>query len=1535
MGLHPSVFVRSDKDYEAWAPYSVTSVKVTATARYGSESLTVNGTAATSGQPSGPVALAVGSNLITVVATSSDGQTSVSYTITVVRATEAQQSDASLAALSVYRTTSIQPDSNNDVSFRGDPLVLTPTLSGTAREYRAELAGADGSYVAVSAIPAAGGAKKITMTGPLPSGEQRHPKAKVAAGETGGPWYVKIGYTLITVEVTSLDGTSTETYRLVVKRGTVDDPKGLRVTPGDGQLTVHWDASGSATAPNFYQARWRKSGETTWLNPATHAGDKMLFLEGTPLGTVADGGPRTFASRGSRTVTGLDNGTAYEVQVRAIRMEIEPTNFVDWLVSDWHSLTATPAEPRTSLAITPTSPTRPYGGTDDLSFTVTGLDESDTATDVVTGALSRAAGDDAGTYAIGMGTLAIASSYAAKYELPAAPAVTAYEITPLTIPSVTGVTVVSRDADGTTAATFDTSAAVGTTVLAAELDDFRAGGLVVTGQFPSAAAGTHSVAVTYSLRDQGAFTAANYSLLTATATLTGELTVAAEIQPACTAAVGGDYDRDDDGLIEVCDLAQLNAIRFDSNGDAKPERGTAYEYTSAFPGIISGGPGCPGRCNGYELVVDLDFDTNGNGRADSGDRFWNDGLGWAPMPIANLRYSAVFEGNGHTISGLFMDKPDDMSNVGLFATTGGGAKIRNLILDGIDIRGGEHVVGGLVGFNRGTISNVHVSGKMRSHHDIGLLVGENHGRVVDSSASGTITGDGDVALLVGENFNDVVRSKASGAVTGRYAVGGLVGKQIGAAARVIGSSAVATVTSTTAFEGGGHSIGGLVGENQGRIRASMARADISGPASRVGGLTGHNPSTGTVVAAYAVGRVNSTGSDVGGLVGFNVGDVRASYSAARTDGGGLVGGGGGGAADSYWDTVVSGATTSATGTGQTTAELTAPSGYTGIYENWNVDIDGDGHADNPWWFSAAGDRYPLLRQLSASETPASAGTILLTAEADPAEDDAADLALASISLPASVKISPAFASGTSAYTITLPPYMAQVSLFGRFADPSKAGYAYLAAAADLADFEAIGVQTANEYLLAQLSGNVVGAYEATLDNGESQTVQVGVYKWKPDEANQAPFADHTLSKTYTLTITRAQYPAADTALRYLAVSPGSINFDPDTRSYRLDVASTVNSITVTPRTSSPYAIVTVAGEDPDIPVALKPGENHIDVVVTAEDGETTSTYRVTVSRARETKIRFTAVVDITAESTDDMQVTGLALPDGFTITPEFSPDQLDYQVTAPVEWDRVEVNGDYTTPYNRKGSWRNTAYIFAGSSLEQVGKDWGNSWYERKHHPGQRYRPLGFVDTLHGHYNDGVFFHLTTGETTDIALVLHKWNHFKWDRQGRERHYPLLENSITKTYTLTVTRGLPDDDDARLDRLGTSAGPVALEDGVTEYALGGRQLGVELDGDAEAAASLCDRHRGRQLGCYACRSGVRRQRGQRGGDRGRRHHHQDVHADGHPCAARGAGPAGDVGGGARTRIGDVEVVRAGVGGGVLRDAGERRRGQRRGHEHRR
>ena len=83
--------------------------------------------------------------------------------------------------------------------------------------------------------------------------------------------------------------------------------------------------------------------------------------------------------------------------------------------------------------------------------------------------------------------------------------------------------------------------------------------------------------------------------------------------------------------------------------------------------------------------------------------------------------------------------------------------------------------------------------------------------------------------------------------------------------------------------------------------------------------------------------------------------------------GGLVGRNDGGISDSYWNTATSGQVTSPGGEGKTTAELQTPTGYTGIYASWNLDLDnsdGDGDAttggDDPWDFGTASD-YPVVR----------------------------------------------------------------------------------------------------------------------------------------------------------------------------------------------------------------------------------------------------------------------------------------------------------------------------------------------------------------------------------------------------------------------------------------------------------------------------------------------------------------------------------------------------------------------------------------------
>ena len=307
---------------------------------------------------------------------------------------------------------------------------------------------------------------------------------------------------------------------------------------------------------------------------------------------------------------------------------------------------------------------------------------------------------------------------------------------------------------------------------------------------------------------------------------------------------------------------------------------------------------------------DLDFDTDGDGDVDADDAYWNAGLGWepiggnvAPRQVYYSRLNGVFEGNGHTISNLHINRPD-RQYIGLFGAVGPGGLIRNLILEDGNINGRDRV-GALAGRVFGTISN--------------------------SSATGAVTGAGrDMGGLVGRLEGTVEASYAAGQVEGTRIVGGLVG-YLHKDGRISRSYATASVTST------GGDAGGLAGVLSGRAEATYATGSVTA-AGTAGGLVG--ALRGTVEASYSTGEVQSGEGNVGGLVGL----VRGAR--AITNG--------------YWDTETSSRATSAGGTGKTTAELQTPAGYSGIYANWNLDLDSDGNADDPWDFGTTG-QYPALQ----------------------------------------------------------------------------------------------------------------------------------------------------------------------------------------------------------------------------------------------------------------------------------------------------------------------------------------------------------------------------------------------------------------------------------------------------------------------------------------------------------------------------------------------------------------------------------------------
>ena len=414
--------------------------------------------------------------------------------------------------------------------------------------------------------------------------------------------------------------------------------------------------------------------------------------------------------------------------------------------------------------------------------------------------------------------------------------------------------------------------------------------------------------------------------------------------PAATGAGDRDYDADQDGLIEVSNLAQLAAIRADLNGDGVSP---APAYAAAFPDSMAG-MGCPDTgCTGYELVADLDFDTNGNGEADAGDAYWNDGEGWVPIGDYAHSFTADFDGNNHTIANLYISRRDT-NHVGLFGEISD-SSIKQVGVVSATVSGYEFV-GGLVGrSDGGTISDSYTTGNVSGDNDVGGLVGRNGSdTIIGSYATGNVDGQSySVGGLVGSGGRAIIDSYATGNVSGGYRVGGLVGEGSG---KINTSYATGNVS-------GGYRVGGLVGSGGRAIIGSYAAGSVSGD-DYIGGLVGH--SYGTISASYAMGSVSGSGDDIGGLVGRNGnGAITASYAIGRvsTSGdtfyiGGLVGyDEGGEITASYWDTQASGQAGSYGGVGKTTAELRSPTTNSGIYADWDASV----------WDFGDSRQYPVLK----------------------------------------------------------------------------------------------------------------------------------------------------------------------------------------------------------------------------------------------------------------------------------------------------------------------------------------------------------------------------------------------------------------------------------------------------------------------------------------------------------------------------------------------------------------------------------------------
>lgn len=116
----------------------------------------------------------------------------------------------------------------------------------------------------------------------------------------------------------------------------------------------------------------------------------------------------------------------------------------------------------------------------------------------------------------------------------------------------------------------------------------------------------------------------------------------------------------------------------------------------------------------YTLTQDIDcYETE----------TWNEGDGFDPIGGADYRFEGSFDGAGHTISGLYIDR-ESTEYVGLFGVVEEGSNVRNVGLIDVDVTGYEYV-GALVGGLSGTVENSYSTGEVNGYSYAGGLVGQH------------------------------------------------------------------------------------------------------------------------------------------------------------------------------------------------------------------------------------------------------------------------------------------------------------------------------------------------------------------------------------------------------------------------------------------------------------------------------------------------------------------------------------------------------------------------------------------------------------------------------------------------------------------------------------------------------------------------------------------------------------------------------------------------------------------------------------------
>jgi hypothetical protein len=246
---------------------------------------------------------------------------------------------------------------------------------------------------------------------------------------------------------------------------------------------------------------------------------------------------------------------------------------------------------------------------------------------------------------------------------------------------------------------------------------------------------------------------------------------------------------------------------------------TTAEQLAGLAALVSGGNDFTDKTVtlGGNIVLNTWTDSDGDEVVDSGELSNQSGTGtapidWTPIGRSAPYFNGTFDGDGYTVSGVYIDSTDHYQ--GLFGVINTDALVKNAGVTDSYIEGKDNF-GGFAGHTYGTISNCYFTGSL-------------------------VSAGGHVGGIAGYNTGTIINCHSSGSVS--------------------------TSSSADVNEGG------IIGKNNGAVSYCYNTGSVTGRGNYVGGVTGLNYSGSTVTNCYNTGNISGA-NRVGGVAGFNGGNT--------------------------------------------------------------------------------------------------------------------------------------------------------------------------------------------------------------------------------------------------------------------------------------------------------------------------------------------------------------------------------------------------------------------------------------------------------------------------------------------------------------------------------------------------------------------------------------------------------------------------------------------------------------------------------------